>query len=121
LLVRLSAEYQPPPLLVTENGMAHDDHLVDGRIDDAARTAYLRAHVEAVGQAIALGVDVAGYFCWSLLDNFEWDSGYAKRFGLVHVDYATQQRTPKDSAHWYRSFLAAQRARRGLPASPPSP
>lgn len=113
LLLRLSAEYQPPPMLVTENGMAHADQLVNGRVDDARRTAYLQMHVDAVAQAMALGADVAGYFCWSLLDNFEWDSGYAKRFGLVHVDYATQQRTPKDSAHWYRGFIAAQKARPG--------
>ncbi len=112
LLVRLSAEYQPPPMMVTENGMAHADVLVDGRVDDGPRTAYLRAHVAAVAQAIALGADVSGYFAWSLLDNFEWDSGYAKRFGLVHVDYVTQQRTPKESAHWYRRFIAAQKAGR---------
>ena len=58
---------------------------------------------------MAQGVDVRGYFMWSLLDNFEWDSGYVKRFGIVHVDYATQQRTLKDSAHWYRDFIKAQR------------
>ncbi len=113
LLLRLSAEYQPPPMLITENGMAHADQLVAGRVDDIARTAYLQMHVDAVAQAMALGANVAGYFCWSLLDNFEWDSGYARRFGLVHVDYASQQRTPKDSAHWYRDFIAAQRAQRG--------
>lgn len=111
LLLRLSAEYQPPPLYITENGMASADCLVDGQVHDPERTAYLRSHLAAVAQAIALGADVRGYFCWSLLDNFEWDSGYSKRFGLVHVDYASQQRTPKHSAHWYRQFIAAQRGR----------
>jgi beta-glucosidase len=74
--------------------------------------AYLREHLAALVRAIELGVDVRGYFYWSLLDNFEWDSGYSKRFGLFHVDYDTQARTAKDSAHWYRDFIAQQKARR---------
>jgi beta-glucosidase len=111
-LVRLSREYLPPTMYITENGMANADVMVDGRVPDAARIEYLRRHLHAVSKAIELGADVAGYFYWSLLDNFEWDSGYAKRFGLFHVDYASQQRTAKDSAHWYREFIQRQRARR---------
>ena len=105
-LVRLTRDYMPPPMLITENGMANADVVVDGAVPDTARVAYLQGHLAAVQQAIALGADVRGYFYWSLLDNFEWNSGYAKRFGLVHTNYATQQRTPKASAHWYRDFIA---------------
>jgi len=89
-----------PPVFVTENG--YGDH---GDLDDTGRIAYLREHLAATGAAIAEGVDVRGYFCWSLLDNFEWARGYAARFGLVHVDYATQARTPKASYHWYRDVI----------------
>jgi beta-glucosidase len=111
-LVRLNRDYMPPPIWITENGVATADSIVDGRVDDAGRLAYLHDHLAAVSRAIDLGVDVRGYFYWSLLDNFEWDSGYTKRFGLVHVDYATQARTPKQSAHWYRKFIEDQRAAR---------
>ncbi|MFT3954140.1 MAG: GH1 family beta-glucosidase [Piscinibacter sp.] len=110
LLVGLQRDYTLPPIYITENGMANADTLVDGRVGDTARIAYMKGHLEALAQAIAAGVDVRGFFYWSLLDNYEWDSGYDKRFGLVHVDYATQQRTLKDSAHWYREFVARQRA-----------
>ncbi len=115
-LLRLAREYAPPPMIITENGMANADELVGGQVDDGPRVTYLSNHLLAVQRAMALGVDVRGYFYWSLLDNFEWNSGYAKRFGLVHVDYATQQRTPKASAHWYREFIArhaAAHAQRG--------
>jgi beta-glucosidase len=105
-LVRISGEYSPPPIYITENGMANSDRMVDGRVEDAPRVDYLRRHLDAVAGAIELGADVRGYFYWSLLDNFEWDSGYTKRFGLFHVDYDTQQRSAKDSAHWYRAFIA---------------
>jgi beta-glucosidase len=88
--------------VVTENGAAYDDVVgPDGRIDDLDRLAFLDQHLRAVHAAVEAGADVRGYFAWSLLDNFEWAEGYAKRFGLVHVDYATQRRTPKASAHWY--------------------
>jgi beta-glucosidase len=119
LLLRLHRDYRVPPLFVTENGGAFQDHVADGRVHDAARTAYIAAHIAAVGDALAQGVPMAGYMVWSLLDNFEWASGYAKRFGIVHVDYATQRRTLKDSALWYRDFLALQRARRAEPAAQP--
>jgi beta-glucosidase len=92
-----------PPVFVTENG--YGDR---GEIDDAGRIDYLAEHLAATGAAIADGVDVRGYFCWSLIDNFEWARGYDARFGLVHVDYATQARTPKASYHWYRDFIGDQ-------------
>jgi beta-glucosidase len=111
-LVRLARDYMPPPMFITENGMANADVLADGQVHDTARVAYLRSHLAAVARAIELGVDVRGYYYWSLLDNFEWDSGYAKRFGLFHTDYATLARTPKASAHWYRDFIARHRAQR---------
>jgi len=110
LLVSLKRDYPIPALIVTENGGAFDDVLTgEGRVHDAGRTRYLAQHIAAVHQAIAQGAPVTGYMVWSLLDNFEWSSGYAKRFGIVHVDYASQRRTLKDSARWYRDFLAAQR------------
>ena len=106
LLVRLDRDYPVPPIYVTENGGAFKDTLVAGQVHDADRTQYIAQHIAAVGEAIRQGVSMEGYMVWSLLDNFEWASGYAKRFGIVHVDYATQRRTLKDSAHWYRTFLA---------------
>ena len=110
LLVGLHRDYPGLPLLITENGAAFDDLAIDGRVEDAARVQYLQRHVAAVADAIAQGVPVRGYFVWSLLDNFEWSSGYVKRFGIVHVDYATQRRTLKASAHWYRDFVEQHKA-----------
>jgi len=107
LLCRLHRDYRLPAVFITENGAAFKDQLIDGRVEDVQRMAYLHDHIEATRQAIEQGVNVAGYFVWSLLDNFEWASGYTKRFGIVHVDYETQCRTPKDSALWYRAFLKA--------------
>jgi len=112
LLLRLHRDYPVPPLFVTENGGAFQDMLQAGRVHDTGRTAYIAAHIAAVGEALRQGVPMAGYMVWSLLDNFEWASGYEKRFGIVHVDYTTQQRTLKDSALWYRDFLQQQRALR---------
>ncbi|HET19249.1 MAG TPA: glycosyl hydrolase family protein, partial [Chromatiales bacterium] len=95
------------PLYVTENGAAFaDPPPADGRIHDAARMAYLRDHLRAAAEAIERGADLRGYFAWSLLDNFEWQFGYAKRFGLVHVDPATGARTPKDSARLFAEVAA---------------
>jgi len=111
LLLRLHREWPVPPLYVKENGAAFRDELTAGQVHDGERVAYLAAHIAAVGEALAQGVPMAGYMVWSLLDNFEWASGYAKRFGIVHVDYATQRRTPKASAQWYRNFLQRQRQR----------
>ena len=98
-----------PPVYITENGMASDDRVVDGRVTDEQRVRYLNTHVAAVDQAMRAGVPVKGYFAWSLLDNFEWSYGYEKRFGIVHVDYTTQQRTPKDSALALKAFLDQRR------------
>ena len=105
-LLRLSADYPNlPPLYITENGCAYDDDVVDGTCHDPRRIDYLDQHLRALSAAIEQGVDVRGYFQWSLMDNFEWARGYDKRFGLVHVDFDTLQRTPRDSAHWYRSVI----------------
>jgi beta-glucosidase len=101
-----------PPIYITENGRACDDDLTpEGQVDDPDRVRYLERHLRAVTDAIDAGVDVRGYYCWSLMDNFEWAEGYAKRFGLVYVDYATQQRTPKASFSWFRSLIADQHGR----------
>ncbi|CAM4467358.1 GH1 family beta-glucosidase [Corallococcus exiguus] len=107
LLVHLEKEYKPGPIYITENGCAYSTTpSADGRVHDVQRVEYLRGHLAACSDAIAQGVKLAGYFAWSLLDNFEWAYGYTKRFGLVWVDYATQQRIPKDSAHLYRDVVA---------------
>ncbi len=106
LLVRLSRDYPGVPMVITENGAAFDDVADEsGFVGDADRTAYLSSHIAAVAAARQQGADVRGYFAWSLMDNFEWSYGYAKRFGLVHVDYETQVRTPKQSALWYRDTI----------------
>jgi beta-glucosidase len=113
LLVSLKATYPDlPPIHITENGVAYDDPVEDGAVHDVRRIAYLDSHLRALHAAIAAGVDVQAYLQWSLLDNFEWSHGYSMRFGLVHVDYATQVRTPRDSALWYRDVIA----RNGLAA-----
>jgi len=108
LLVGIARDYPVPPVYVTENGAAFCDYVdPDGRVQDPARVEYLDGHLRAVAQAIGEGVEVRGYFCWSLLDNFEWAYGFAKRFGLVWVDYATGARIPKSSFSWYRDVIAA--------------
>ncbi len=108
LLVRLKQEYPIPPLYITENGAAFPDQVSpDGRVHDPRRIAYLHDHLVQARLAIDDGVDLRGYFAWSLLDNFEWAYGYSKRFGLVYVDYATQQRIVKDSGEWYARVIAA--------------
>jgi beta-glucosidase len=100
-----------PPIYITENGMASDDKVVDGRVDDPQRILFLKRHLAAVDEAIKAGVDVRGYFMWSLMDNFEWAFGYERRFGVVHVDYDTQKRTFKRSAELVAQFLAERKAR----------
>lgn len=107
LLRRLRDEHPTlPPVYITENGAAYDDPMgPDGSIDDARRLAFLDGHLRSLLEAVRDGVDVRGYFAWSLLDNFEWAEGYRMRFGIVHVDYETQQRTPRRSALWYRDVI----------------
>ncbi len=107
LLIQLKNDYGFPAYYITENGAAYADQVsADGQVDDPRRVAYLRDHFIQAARAIAEGVPLRGYFVWSLLDNFEWSHGYTKRFGLVHTDYATQQRIPKTSARWYSRVIA---------------
>jgi beta-glucosidase len=106
LLMRLHREHSDLELLVTENGAAYADEIQsDGSVADADRISYLEQHLAAVHRALEEGANVGGYYLWSLLDNFEWAHGYDKRFGIVHVDYGTQVRTLKDSAHWYAGVI----------------
>ena len=106
LLLRLHREYPEQPLMVTENGAAFDDVVSpDGAVHDERRVDYLRRHVDAVGAAVDQGAAVRGYFVWSLLDNFEWGYGYDRRFGIIRVDYDTQKRIWKDSAHWFQRLV----------------
>jgi beta-glucosidase len=115
-LVRLASDYDPPLLYVHESGGAFPDHMCsDGTVDDHDRLTYLDAHIRAAHDALAAHVDLRGFFVWSLFDNFEWAEGYSQRFGIVHVDFATQKRTPKASALWYRDVMAAN----GLNGPPP--
>jgi beta-glucosidase len=100
--------------VITENGASfHDERDDDGSVHDPRRVAYLDAHLRAVADAVAGGVDVRGYYVWSAFDNFEWAAGYRERFGLVYVDYATQERVRKDSWGWYRDVIAANATRTG--------
>ena len=108
LLRTLDSRYDLPPLYITENGCSFPDQPSDdGTVDDSSRIRFMDAHIKAMRKAIDEGIDIRGYYAWSLLDNFEWAEGYHPRFGLVHVDYATQKRTPKKSYAWYRDLIAA--------------
>jgi beta-glucosidase len=107
LLVRLSREYTDRPLYITENGVATRDTVEAGRVADPDRVRYLKAHLEAMAAALEGGARLRGYYVWSLMDNFEWGQGYAKRFGLIYVDYPSQTRIPKESWHWYRAIREA--------------
>ena len=115
VLAWVHARYGGIPLYITENGAAFYDapHAIDGAVEDPLRVAYYRWHLRAVRQAMARGIPVRGYFAWSLLDNFEWSLGYAKRFGIVHVNFDTQERTPKSSAHFYRDVIRTRGAALG--------
>ncbi|SDU77930.1 GH1 family beta-glucosidase [Jiangella alkaliphila] len=110
VLTRVAKEFTALPLHVTENGASYDDYVdPNGDVADVERVAYLRGYIGAVAAALRSGVDVRGYYAWSFLDNFEWAEGYGKRFGLVFVDYRTQDRIPKLSAHWYRRLISTTR------------
>jgi beta-glucosidase len=107
LLNRINNEYKLPPIYIMENGAAFQDVVTaDGKIHDERRLDYLRQHFTQVRLAMQDGVDVRGYFVWSLLDNFEWGHGFTKRFGLVHTNYETQKRTIKDSGAWYSQVIS---------------
>jgi beta-glucosidase len=108
-LIMLRARFRAalPPIMITESGCAYNmEPDENGVVDDQPRIDYLEAHLGAVSTAIQRGVDVRGYYAWSLMDNFEWSEGYTQRFGLVHIDYETQQRTPKRSFDWYADLIA---------------
>ncbi len=106
VLMRVGREYPPIPLFITENGASYADYVdPTGAVRDIERVEYLQGYLGAAARAIEAGVDLHGYFAWSLLDNFEWGEGYRSRFGLVYVDYGTQRRIPKASAGWYRDLI----------------
>jgi beta-glucosidase len=109
LLVSLNERYKLPPVYITENGAAMADVVQDGMVDDEDRIDYYTGHLNAVNEAMKSGVKVSGYFAWSLMDNFEWAEGYEKRFGLVYVDFETQERTFKNSAKAYQRLLASRK------------
>jgi beta-glucosidase len=110
ILVWAKERYGDPRIYVTENGAAFFDPptATNDRVADPLRVDYMRQHVAALHAAREAGVDLQGYFAWSLLDNFEWSHGYSKRFGIVHVNFETQKRTPKDSARFYSQVIAAR-------------
>lgn len=105
LLVSLHEKYQLPPVFITENGAAMDDKMINSEVHDQDRIDYYNSHLNAVNDAMEQGVTVSGYFAWSLMDNFEWAEGYSKRFGIVYVDYVTQQRVIKDSGNAYSHLI----------------
>ena len=106
LLISLNDKYALPPVYITENGAAMADKLIDGSVEDLDRINYYQAHLNAVNNTIVQGVNIKGYFAWSLMDNFEWAEGYLKRFGIVHVDYDTQVRTIKSSGYAYKNLIS---------------
>jgi beta-glucosidase len=109
LLGKLKREYKLPPLFITENGAAYADEIgADGSVRDPRRIDYLREHFIQARLAMNDGVDLRGYFIWSLIDNFEWSYGFSKRFGLVYVDYPTQRRIVKESGEWYAGVIAGK-------------
>lgn len=116
VLLRVHKDYPPMPLYVTENGASYNDYVdPGGQVRDTERVEYLQGYLSAAADAIARGVDLRGYFVWSLMDNFEWGEGYRSRFGLIYVDYGTQRRIPKASASWYRDLIARHRRITGMP------
>jgi beta-glucosidase len=105
LAVRLGSDYQAKEIYITESGACYDDTMIDGQVNDEKRRKYLELHLEAARDAVQEGAPLMGYFAWSLMDNFEWAEGYARRFGIVHVDFETQVRTIKSSGRFYQNFL----------------
>ena len=110
VLIRVARDFTSLPIYVTESGASFDDYVdPNGEVIDSERVSYFSNYLAAAGTAIQDGVNLKGYFAWSFLDNFEWAEGYSKRFGLVYVDYRTQERIPKRSAYWYRQLIADHR------------
>lgn len=109
LLQWISDRYDAPEIIITENGCSYSDKLVNGTVDDQERIDFYDSYLNACGKAIKEGINLTGYFAWSLMDNFEWASGYEKRFGLHYVDFNTRKRYPKRSAIWYRDFISTQK------------
>ena len=107
LLLWISDRYDHPDIYITENGCSYDDEVVDGKIMDSDRLDFYKTYLESGYDAIAEGAKLKGYFAWSLMDNFEWASGYTKRFGIHYVDYETLVRTPKESALWLKKVFAS--------------
>ena len=106
----LYGRYTLPPFYITENGAADNTEAENGAVSDTMRLEYLSTHLSVAADLIAEDYPLKGYFAWSLMDNFEWAEGYSQRFGIVHVNYDTQQRTIKQSGHWYASLIAAHKA-----------
>jgi beta-glucosidase len=106
-LIESQKRYDPAKIIITENGCAYEDTVTNDRVHDPKRMEFIRDYVAAAGKSMEHGVKLGGYFAWSLMDNFEWAEGYRPTFGIVHVDYETQKRVPKDSAYMYRDFIRA--------------
>jgi len=106
LLHWIDSRYGSPDIYITENGCAYNDKLVDGVVDDSERIQFYQSYLSECSKAIKQGVKLKGYFAWSLLDNFEWASGYGVRFGLHYVDFETQERVPKNSALWFKKIFS---------------
>ena len=105
MLVRIRQQYPNYKCIyITENGMGYKDDFINGEIDDTARINYVREHMEAIIEAVSNGVNVKGYFIWSLMDVLSWTNGFNKRYGLFYVDFVTQERYPKKSAYWYKEM-----------------
>ena len=109
LIVRVRKEYTEIPVYITENGSAWQDVLDQGCVHDADRTLYMEKYIDIVDRLNEKGMNIKGYFCWSLLDNFEWPSGYSQRFGIVYVDYLSQKRIKKDSYFTYQHIIEKHR------------
>jgi beta-glucosidase len=110
LLMHIKNEYGNPPTYITENGAAFSDRVEDGCVHDELRRAFLEGYLSEASRALQDGLDLRGYLIWSLTDNFEWDLGFSMRFGLVYVDYATQERIIKDSGLWVKELISHQPA-----------
>lgn len=105
LLQWITQRYNSPDIYITENGCSFDDEVTDGSVQDTQRVDFLKGYLSACQEAIDSGVQLKGYFVWSFMDNFEWASGYSKRFGITYVDFETLERIPKESAIWYSNFI----------------